>query len=127
MRIWMRYSDDGSEWTSERVIYLNLFDKKRVSGRAGETLRSRLYRHVAATRKTYALTITADDAQSKREFLAAWFCSLFQEINLSASGTLPETGWVRVQSDVGDEPLEFLEGVIDLPEYTFNIAAEEPE
>lgn len=123
MALWLRHINNGTT-TSMRIDELALIPSKNVSRKVGTTLRGNTYDHKLNTRRTWQLTISADQTygtMAAATFLDEFFTAAQRFINLGTGTTTPTTGWIAVAVDGGDLPVSFVEDCILLPEFSFKL------
>ncbi len=100
--------------TTKTFRVLSAYPRDSVKRLGGETLRSRLYSHVAGLRWSYEITFDVADVVAEAAFfktlLLANSCTL--TVNLIPSATRTK----ECVLDDGDVPREYIDGIIYLPE-----------
>jgi len=127
MAFWLRHKTAGaSTWTQQQFEGISITDKHRLDRVDGVTMRGRLYRHVKAKRTVWTLTISSDECVLHAAFLRAFFSADMQQISfLEAPSASTDSDGTLVVADGADEPLTYVDGLVNLKEYTFTLPAAE--
>ena len=123
MSFWLRYKTaTGSTWTQmqfEGISILETIDVARINT---ETLRTNLVSHRKGSRRVWNIIISADETATAGSFLRLFWNADMQQISFAAAPVATVEGdGILVATDGGAEPLEYIDGLVHLKEYTFTL------
>jgi hypothetical protein len=113
--IYLRWKTIGNEvsYSTLSLSELRFETRRQLDKLTGTTLRGRLYGHITAKRTIATVVFSADVAEANQANLR-----LFWEANVQEYSTDNST-WHVVMVDGGDEPVEYIDDNVTLPEYNF--------
>ncbi len=126
--IWLRYIE-AAETVSMRIDELSAYRRPTVDRETGTSLRGVLYGHRRTRREIGEIVIGADElsAPLAMAFCEAWWTADRQFIAYSDSLTVPDDGeFIELHLPDGDMPIEYVEGYVDLPSFSFTATPKYP-
>jgi len=123
MSFWLRHKANGAgTWTQQQFEGLSFYERKETARVNGETLRGNLYSHRKSKRRVFDVVISADETAAHAAFLQAfWEADLLQVSLLATPSASTDNDGIFVITEGGREPVEFIDGLYDLKEYTLNL------
>jgi hypothetical protein len=123
MSFWLRHKTNAAAtWTQVEFEGLSNYPKREVTRINGETLRTNLTSHIKSKRGTWAVIISADETSAHASFLQDFWEAELQQISFEvAPDNAVDGDGILVITEGGTEPVEFIEGLVDLKEYSFTL------
>lgn len=87
-----------------------------------ESLRGNLGSHRKSKRRTWSCVISADETATHAAFLEDFWEAELQQISLLESPTAStDSDGINIVTDGGSLPLEYIDGLVHLKEYSFTL------
>lgn len=129
MIIWLKYQNPPAAAVALRIDALSYYDKDDVRYAAGESLRGIEYEHRMSKRLHWEVAIGADQLADTDTyaFLRAWWTAAARYFVADDAETEPIAGdFLAVRCDGGISPVQFLEGLVELPSWDLTLIEKRP-
>lgn len=124
--MWFRYKLYGD--INYTYVWLNTvqrYESLHVNRDRSDTLRKRITARYYGSRRTWQVTVGPDVLAGKgagwTTIKNLWKATLIEIHTSTDSGTQPSTGYIVVERDGGDLPVQYVEGIDGLPSVTLNL------
>lgn len=123
MSFWLRHKTNAAAtWTQVEFEGLSNYPKGETTRINGETMRGNLTSHIKSKRGTWAIIISADETVTHASFLHDFWLAELQQISFETAPDNADDGdGILVITEGGTEPLEYIDGLVDLKEYSFTL------